>query len=251
MESDLSTYVTKMLSSGNLTQQQSGQAAGLLYVSNNIGRIADRCEEIADVHDKILMDKRSFSDAATGELQDCIEISRKLFDRAIHSVKDGDLDRARTVVKKKNKMRKAQKQLKRAHLARVNEGLCDASMTEDYSAIMYSLDRIVDNCVSIAEEALDNIAFINLSEDEQEKMAQGLEGSQANAQKESHEQSEAKMQQETGQQNAETKESQAAKADAKEADAELEEIAEEGTADIIAEIDAEETQEDNKSADLT
>ncbi len=251
MESDLSTYVTKMLSSGNLTQQQSGQAAGLLYVSNNIGRIADRCEEIADVHDKILMDKRSFSDAATGELQDCIEISRKLFDRAIRSVKDGDLDRARTVVKKKNKMRKAQKQLKRAHLARINEGLCDASMTEDYSAIMYSLDRIVDNCVSIAEEALDNIAFINLSEDEQEKMAQGLEGSQANAQKESHEQSEAKMQQETGQQNAETKESQAAKADAKEADAELEEIAEEGTADIIAEIDAEETQEDNKSADLT
>ena len=59
MESDLSTYVTKMLSSGNLTQQQSGQAAGLLYVSNNIGRIADRCEEIADVHDKILTDRRT------------------------------------------------------------------------------------------------------------------------------------------------------------------------------------------------
>ena len=62
-------------------------------------------------------------------------------------------------------MRKAQKQLKRAHIARVNEGLCDASMTEDYSAIMYSLDRIVDNCVSIAEEACDNVAFINLDEE--------------------------------------------------------------------------------------
>ena len=103
---------------------------------------------------------------ATGELQDCIEISRKLFDRAIRSVKDGDLDRARTVVKKKNKMRKAQKQLKRAHIARVNEGLCDASMTEDYSAIIYSLDRIVDNCVSIAEETLDHLSFVNFSEDE-------------------------------------------------------------------------------------
>ena len=53
MEEDLAAYVTKMLSSGNLTQQQSGQAAGLLYVSNNIGRIADRCEEIAGVHEKI------------------------------------------------------------------------------------------------------------------------------------------------------------------------------------------------------
>ena len=104
MEEDLAAYVTKMLSSGNLTQQQSGQAAGLLYVSNNIGRIADRCEEIAGVHEKITEGGKSFSEMATGELQDCIEISRKLFDRAIRSVKDGDLDRARTVVKKKNKM---------------------------------------------------------------------------------------------------------------------------------------------------
>ena len=38
-------------------------------------------------------------------------------------------------------------------------------MTEDYSAIIYSLDRIVDNCVSIAEEACDNVAFINLDEE--------------------------------------------------------------------------------------
>lgn len=169
MEEDLSVYVTKMLSSGNLTQHQSAQAAGLLYVSNNIGRIADRCEEIAEVHEKITANGRKFSEVATGELQDCIEISRKLFDRAVRSVREGDLERARSVVKKKNKMRKAQKQLKRAHIARVNEGLCDAAMTEDYSAIMYSLDRIVDNCVSIAEEALDHIAFVNLDEEEEKR----------------------------------------------------------------------------------
>ncbi len=239
MESDLSTYVTKMLSSGNLTQQQSGQAAGLLYVSNNIGRIADRCEEIADVHDKILTDRRTFSDAATGELQDCIEISRKLFDRAIRSVRDGDLERARTVVKKKNKMRKAQKQLKRAHLARVNEGLCDASMTEDYSAIMYSLDRIVDNCVSIAEEALDHIAFVNLSEDEKKEITQDLESVSENAQKQLHE----KVQTQNEAKNAQ-------KMKAKAADTDSEDTTEEGTADIIAEIDAEETQEDQHT-DLT
>ena len=67
MEDDLAAYVTKMLSSGNLTQQQSGQAAGLLYVSNNIGRIADRCEEIAGVHEKITQGGKSFSEMATAE----------------------------------------------------------------------------------------------------------------------------------------------------------------------------------------
>ena len=164
MEDDLAAYVTKMLSSGNLTQQQSGQAAGLLYVSNNIGRIADRCEEIAGVHEKITQGGKSFSEMATGELQDCIEISRKLFDRAIRSIKDGDLDRARTVVKKKNKMRKAQKQFTKAHMARVKKNLCDSSMLEDFSNLLYNLDRIADNCVSIAEEALDDVIFVNLEE---------------------------------------------------------------------------------------
>lgn len=238
MESDLSTYVTKMLSSGNLTQQQSGQAAGLLYVSNNIGRIADRCEEIADVHDKILMDKRSFSDAATGELQDCIEISRKLFDRAIRSVKDGDLDRARTVVKKKNKMRKAQKQLKRAHLARVNEGLCDASMTEDYSAIMYSLDRIVDNCVSIAEETLDHIAFVNLTEDEQTQKSD-----QAVSKKVSEQSEQTKPSADYAKKKSQSD------GDLTDGDDGAEE-GEEGTADIIAEINAEETREEYESKQI-
>lgn len=166
MENGISAYITKMLSSGNLTEQQSQQTAGLLYVSNNILRIAERCEEISGVYANITAHGKQLSEIATGELQDCIEISRKLFERAIQSVEEGDLDRARSVVKKKNKMRKAQKQLKKAHIARVNEKACDPALTEDYSAIMYSLDRIVDNCVSIAEEALDHISFVKLEDEE-------------------------------------------------------------------------------------
>ena len=91
-------------------------------------------------------------------------------------------------------MRKAQKQLKRAHIARVNEGLCDASMTEDYSAIIYSLDRIVDNCVSIAEETLDHLSFVNFSEEEadEERPADIIAEIDAEETLEEHENSEPK-----------------------------------------------------------
>ena len=51
--------------------------------------------------------------------------------------------------------RKAQKQFNKAHIARVKEQVCKASMTADYASILYGLDRIVDNCVAIAEEAAD------------------------------------------------------------------------------------------------
>ena len=72
---------------------------------------------------------------------------------------------AETVFKNKKKMHKAEKKYSKAHLNRVKNEVCDASMTRYFSGIMYNFDRMADNCVSIAEEACDNVAFINLDEE--------------------------------------------------------------------------------------
>ena len=87
-----------------------------------------------------------------------------LFEHAMEAVRTGDWEAARKVSRSKNKMRKAQKQFTKAHMARVKKNLCDSSMLEDFSNLLYKLDRIADNCVSIAEEALDDVIFVNLEE---------------------------------------------------------------------------------------
>ena len=51
---------------------------------------------------------------------------------------------------------KAEKKFNKAHLNRVKNQKCDPAMTGCFSGILYNLDRAADNCVSIAEEALDN-----------------------------------------------------------------------------------------------
>ena len=86
------------------------------------------------------------------------------------SLQAGNLDVAQRVVKHKNKIRKIQKQLNKAHLARVNSGECDAALTSDFSNILYNLDRIADNCVGIAEEAMDHVALISLPEPEPQEL---------------------------------------------------------------------------------
>lgn len=43
LQDRISEYITKMFSSGNLTENQSEKIAGLLFVSTNIQRISDRC----------------------------------------------------------------------------------------------------------------------------------------------------------------------------------------------------------------
>ena len=54
-----------MFASGTLTEQQSEQAAGLLYINNNIDRIADRCEEIGTVAEFLQYNCQSVPEASS------------------------------------------------------------------------------------------------------------------------------------------------------------------------------------------
>ncbi|MGN1135212.1 MAG: Na/Pi cotransporter family protein [Oscillospiraceae bacterium] len=167
LHDSISSYITKMLSSGNLTEAQSEQTAGLLFVTNNIERISDRCFDMSEVLNKLSGRKKGLSKAAVSELGECFDIADELFEKAMLSVENGDEDYTKRVSKGKEKMRKTQKKLSKAHLSRVKKKDCDASLTPEYADILHSLDRIADNCIGIAEEAADNISFINLRDEAQ------------------------------------------------------------------------------------
>ena len=156
LQEDVTEYITRLFSSGNLTEQQSEQTAGLLYVTNNIQRIADRCQDIDGIWDQI------------ESLGNCIAITWDLLNQAMEAVKEGSAEQAEQVFKNKKKMNKAEKKFNKAHLNRVKEQKCDPGLTIGFSGILYNLERAADNCVSIAEEALDNTGFVQLGEDARE-----------------------------------------------------------------------------------
>ena len=164
LQEEITDYITKLFSSGNLTELQSEQTAGLLYVTNNIERIADRCQDIDSIWIKIQDDGMSFSEEAGKEIENCINVLLDLLRRAMTAVKEGSEEEAELVFKNKKKLHKAEKKFNKAHLNRVKNQKCDPAMTGCFSGILYNLDRAADNCVSIAEEALDNQGFVKLGE---------------------------------------------------------------------------------------
>lgn len=164
LQEEITDYITKLFSSGNLTELQSEQTAGLLYVTNNIERIADRCQDIDSIWIKIQDDGMSFSEEAGKEIENCINVLLDLLRLAMTAVKEGSKEEAELVFKNKKKLHKAEKKFNKAHLNRVKNQKCDPAMTGCFSGILYNLDRAADNCVSIAEEALDNQGFVKLGE---------------------------------------------------------------------------------------
>ena len=155
-------FITKLISSGNLTEKQAEQAAGLMVVSNNIERIADRCDEVDGLYKKILDNGQLLSDAAITDLTACMDMTEKLFSESMNAIITGDSETPDKVAADKKKIRKLQRQAGKAHLARVKKNTCERSLTADYSALLYSMDRMADNCISIAEEAIDDFTFDKL-----------------------------------------------------------------------------------------
>ena len=162
LRNDINDYTAKLLSSGVLTESQSEQTAGLLYVSNNIDRMTEYSQRVTQTVQQVYQSGRKLSASAEQELNECYDTAHDLFDRAIDSVRYGDADMAQQVLTDKKKLRKAQKRFNKAHMARVKAGKCESNLTADFSAILYGLERMVDNSVNIAEETLDSIHFVEL-----------------------------------------------------------------------------------------
>lgn len=171
LRNDINDYTAKLLSSGVLTESQSEQTAGLLYVSNNIDRMTEYSQRVTQTVQQVYRSGRKLSASAEQELNECYDTAHDLFDRAVDSVRYGDADMAQQVLTDKKKLRKAQKRFNKAHMARVKAGKCEANLTADFSAILYGLERMVDNSVNIAEETLDSIHFVELEPAQMEALS--------------------------------------------------------------------------------
>lgn len=171
LRNDINDYTAKLLSSGVLTESQSEQTAGLLYVSNNIDRMTEYSQRVTQTVQQVYQSGRKLSASAEQELKECYDTAHDLFDRAVDSVRYGDADMAQQVLTDKKKLRKAQKRFNKAHMARVKAGKCEANLTADFSAILYGLERMVDNSVNIAEETLDSIHFVELEPAQMEALS--------------------------------------------------------------------------------
>ena len=68
LQDSVTEYITRLFASGNLTEQQSEQTAGLLYVNNSIQRIADRCEDIDQICEKVNNNGKRLTSEASSEM---------------------------------------------------------------------------------------------------------------------------------------------------------------------------------------
>lgn len=162
LQGRVTEYITKLLSGGYLTEQQSEETARLLFVTNNIQRMGERCRDMDEICQQVVAQNSVFSSAANEEIVKCITLAQSLLSRSVEAVKTGSKEMVNDIFRDTDQMRRSERCCNKAHLKRVKEGECHANMTPYFSDLLYNLSRIADNCVSIAEEADTGAGFAEL-----------------------------------------------------------------------------------------
>ena len=160
-QKEITVYMTG-LSQYSLSEEQSDRLVNLMHVVNDIERVGDHLENIAELAE-IREDSRiEFSEKACGELHEIFGMVRQTYAETIKALETDDYTLARSVLRREDATDQMEKMLRNNHIYRLNEGACIPQAGIIYLDILSNLERVSDHAANIAQAVLDREAEVVL-----------------------------------------------------------------------------------------
>ena len=147
----ITQYLTDLFASGSLNEEQASQSAGIMYVLSDVDRMGILCGEVAGGIKEKMEKKYKYSKEAMKDLGKSLELIETMYGEVREAIVSGKLEHAKELVKKREKVMELDISMRKAHMSRVSKGKCDASLTAPFNSILYSIDRMGNSCVNIAD----------------------------------------------------------------------------------------------------
>ncbi|MBN2898055.1 MAG: Na/Pi cotransporter family protein [Clostridia bacterium] len=157
LESEIMEYLIK-LSNTNVSVHQREQIDGLFSTINDIERVGDHSDNMAELAMYKIDKNLDFSENAIKELEHMSERVYKSYDHAIDSLATGDISAARKVLEREGEIDLLEKNLRKKHIKRLNAGDCQPSSGVLFLDLISNLERIGDHASNIALAVLDNVS---------------------------------------------------------------------------------------------
>lgn len=156
LESEIMEYLIK-LSNSNVSIAQREQIDGLFSTINDIERVGDHADNLAELAVYKTEKSLKFSENAIQEIEHMSERVYKSYDHAIDSLATGDVSSARKVLEREGEIDMLEKNLRKKHIKRLNNGDCQPGSGVLFLDLISNLERIGDHASNIALAVLDNV----------------------------------------------------------------------------------------------
>lgn len=150
LEDEITNYLVK-LSSLELPKQQHNLITSMFHVVNDIERIGDHAENVADLTLEKIEKNLKISAAAEKELQSIYEYTYDAVKVSIQGFRENNPSIAKNVIAIEERIDTLEDELRNNHIKRLNEQVCSAHIGAIFLDILSNFERIGDHSLNIAE----------------------------------------------------------------------------------------------------
>ncbi|SCN24140.1 Phosphate uptake regulator [Clostridium sp. N3C] len=155
LENEITDYLIK-LSNTNLSEEQLAIVTSTFHVVNDIERIGDHAENIADLTTEKIVRKLDFSEEAIENLGHMYKYTINSLEGSIDSYEHHDVEKAKSITSIEERIDTLEREYREAHIKRLNAGQCGAYCGAVFLDIISNLERIGDHAINIAETVVNN-----------------------------------------------------------------------------------------------
>ncbi len=156
IERELSAYLVK-LSNTDISKKNREILTGLFNTINDIERVGDHADNIAELALYKLENDLFFSEEANDELDKMSTMTIDAYEKSLTAMTNLDQSLALEVLEIENRVDEMEKNLRANHIDRLNRNLCNTGSGVVFLDIISNLERISDHASNIAYSVLDQI----------------------------------------------------------------------------------------------
>ncbi|RKD29095.1 Na/Pi cotransporter family protein [Thermohalobacter berrensis] len=154
MEKEITKYLAQ-LTQTSLTEENQTKVTTLLNTINDLERVGDHADNIAELSLYAIDNKLDFSDEALNELGNMFEKVENSYRKTLDAFKTASKEIAEEVVKAEEEIDLFEKQYRANHIERLNIQLCKPSSGIVFLDLISNLERVADHSSNIALSILD------------------------------------------------------------------------------------------------
>ena len=151
----ITDYLVK-INQTTLPSDDAKSIGGLFHVVNDIERIGDHAENIADAAASRMERGIDFSDQAKKELSQMLDMVIKVTTYALDMFSHNNQEHMEEILELEDKVDDAERYLQESHVQRLTSGECTASAGMMFSDVVSGLERVSDHATNIAFSLLED-----------------------------------------------------------------------------------------------
>ena len=123
---------------------------GLFHVVNDIERIGDHAENMADAATQLREDNLSISSFAEAQIRDMFEKTKTLLRYSLEAFEKKHEEHLRDILELEEEIDEEERALQESHVERLTKGECDAETGMIFTDVVSNIERVADHATNIA-----------------------------------------------------------------------------------------------------